>query len=207
MTYSQINQDIAIVDFYKGKENGFFVDIGASDGIAISNTYLLEQKYNWKGICVEPVPNSFSQLVKNRTAYCSNKAVFSRSNDLVKFDISHYNGNAELSGIQQFIDCYKNFVDENKTTVEVITVTLNDLLEEANAPSFMEYLSIDTEGSELEILKHLDFKKYVFGRIDVEHNRQEPRRTELRELLTLNGYKFLKENDVDDCYVHSSLCL
>jgi FkbM family methyltransferase len=206
MSYSQINQDIAIVDFYKGKENGFFVDIGASDGITISNTYLLEQKYNWKGICVEPVQNSFAKLVKNRKAYCSNKAVFSKSNEIVKFDISHYNDNAELSGIQQFIDYHKNTVDRNKTTVDVITITINDLLEQANAPSFMEYLSIDTEGSELEILKELRFDKYVFGRIDLEHNHQEPRRTMMRELLTSNGYKFLNENHFDDCYVHSSLC-
>jgi FkbM family methyltransferase len=206
MSYSQINQDLAIVDFYKGKQNGFFVDIGASDGITISNTYLLEKKYNWKGICVEPVQQAFSSLVKNRKAYCSNKAVFSKSNEIVKFDISHYNGNAELSGIQQFIDYHKHTVDKDKTTVDVITITINDLLEQANAPSFMEYLSIDTEGSELEILKELRFDKYIFGRIDLEHNHQEPRRTIMRELLTSNGYKFLKENHFDDCYVHSSLC-
>jgi FkbM family methyltransferase len=206
MSYSQLKQDIAIVDFYKQKQNGFFVDIGASDGITISNTYLLEKKYNWKGICVEPVQSVFDQLVKNRKAYCSNKAVFSKSNEIVKFDISHYNGNAELSGIQEFIDYHKHRVDEDKTTVDVITITINDLLEQANAPSFMEYLSIDTEGSELEILKELRFDKYMFGRIDLEHNHQEPRRSLMRELLTSNGYNYLKENAVDDCYVHSSLC-
>jgi FkbM family methyltransferase len=206
MSYSQRNQDTDIVDFYKGKLNGFFVDIGATNGISISNTYLLESEYNWKGICVEPVPDVFKKLVKNRKASCCNKAVFSRSNEVVLFDIAYDHNTNDLSGIQEFIDCHKEVVNKHKRTIKMTTISLNDLLAENNAPSFMEYLSIDTEGSELEILKHLDFSKYAFGRIDVEHNHVEPRRTELNKLLTSNGYKFLKENDVDDCYIHSSLC-
>jgi FkbM family methyltransferase len=206
MSYSQRNQDTDIVDFYKGKLNGFFVDIGATNGIDISNTYLLEKEYNWKGICVEPVPAVFKKLVKNRKAVCCDKAVFSKSDEVVLFDIAYDHNTNDLSGIQQFIDCHKETVNKHKRTIKMTTISLNDLLDENNAPPFMEYLSIDTEGSELEILKHLDFDYYVFGRIDVEHNHVEPRRTELNELLTSNGYKFLKENDVDDCYVHSSLC-
>jgi hypothetical protein len=78
-------------------------------------------------------------------------------------------------------------------------------LEKYNAPLFIDYLSIDTEGSELEILKSVDLQKYKFGLIDVEHNYQEPRRTQIRELLTLNGYEFIRQNKFDDCYKHSSV--
>lgn len=66
MSYSQLNQDINVLKFYKNAKNKYFVDIGASDGIELSNTYLLEKEYNWKGICVEPIPYRFNDLCNNR---------------------------------------------------------------------------------------------------------------------------------------------
>jgi FkbM family methyltransferase len=205
MSYSQRHQDTDIVTFYKEKRNAFFVDIGASNGIEISNTYLLEKDFGWKGICVEPVPEVFETLVKNRpNSVCCSDAVYSESNISLQFDISFYNGNNELSGISEYIDIYKEVVDNNKKTITIKSISLTDLLTKYNAPSFIEYLSLDTEGSEYEILKNFNFDKYIFGRIDIEHNYVEPRRTEIRDLLINNGYSFLKQNSVDDCYVHFS---
>ncbi len=202
MSYSQIGQDLAVVNFYRGKQNGFFVEIGASDGVKFSNTFLLEKKYDWKGICVEPIPKNYQLLCKNRpNSICCDKAVYS-SNTNVLFDIADYD---LLSGISNNIDCHKKAVDKNKTQISVETILLNDLLDNCNAPQFIDYLSLDTEGSELEILKVVDFNKYTFGLIDVEHNFIEPRRTEIRKLLTNNGYIYLRENKFDDCYKHKSL--
>ena len=65
-TYSQLKQDLNIIDFYKSKKNCYFVDIGAHDGINLSNTYLLEKKYNWTGICFEPLKKIYSDLFENR---------------------------------------------------------------------------------------------------------------------------------------------
>ena len=90
--------------------------------------------------------------------------------------------------------------DLNKI-IDVKTITLTDLLDSAKSPKFIEYMSLDTEGSELEILKSNDFKKYNFGVIDVEHNFIEPRRTEIRKLLEKNNYKFNFENNFDDNYI------
>jgi len=59
MSYSQLGQDLEVLKFYNNKENGFFIEIGASDGLNLSNTYLLETQYKWKGICCEPIPNNF----------------------------------------------------------------------------------------------------------------------------------------------------
>lgn len=203
MSYSQLAQDLTVINFFK-KNDGYFIEIGASDGIELSNTYLLEKKYNWKGICVEPIPGRFDMLCKNRpNSLCSNKAVFSESNKTVIFDIAN---NSDLfSGISNCIDCHMETVNANKTQIVVQTITLNDLLEQFNAPPFIEYLSLDTEGSELEILKAVDFQKYTFGIIDVEHNFVEPRRTQIRELLTSKNYVFVKENQWDDHYIHKSL--
>ena len=204
MSHSQLGQDLEILKTFKNKTNGFFIEIGASDGINLSNTYLLETKYNWKGICVEPIPDKFKLLCKNRpNSLCSNKAVFNKSNLHVVFDISHHD--TLLSGISAYIDCHAKTVNANKTQIIVQTISFDDLLEEFNAPQFIDYLSLDTEGSELEILKSVNLKKYTFGIIDVEHNYIQPIRTQIRELLTSNGYEYIKENEFDDSYKHKSL--
>jgi len=204
MSYSQLNQDIAVIDFYKKKQGGFFIEIGANDGIQLSNTYLLETKYKWKGICCEPIPSKFEKLVKNRpNSICVNEAVYNNSGSTVLFDIA--NSVDLLSGISEHIDLYKAQVDANKTTFEVKTVTLLDILNNSNAPSFIEYMSLDTEGSEFEILKNFNFEKYKFGLIDVEHNYAEQRRAMIKDLLLSKGYIYIGENKWDDMYKHNSI--
>jgi FkbM family methyltransferase len=203
MSYSQLGQDLKVLEFYNKKENGYFIEVGASDGIAFSNTYLLESQYGWKGICCEPIPERFEKLIQNRPqSLCCNGAIYNQSGLQVQFDIAK---NDLLSGISDHIDCYKSIIDANKTTIHVETITLLDLLDRVNAPSFIEYMSLDTEGSEYEILKNFDFSKYTFGLIDVEHNYVEPRRTNIRNILLLNGYVYLGPNQYDDMYKHSSL--
>lgn len=196
-TYSQINQDRHVVNFYDGRQNGYFVEIGANDGIDLSNTYLLEKKYGWKGVCIEPLKEAYNKLVKNRSAICSDRAVFSKSGLTLQFSQCNL-----YSGITEYIDKYTDVKDNEMSNV--VTSTLTDLLDENDAPKFIEYMSIDTEGSELEILKGVDFDKYTFGIINLEHNYIEPRRTLMRELLVSKGYFYAGENHWDDNYVHKS---
>ena len=204
MSTSQLGQDLNVIQIYKEKQNGYFIEIGAVDGISLSNTYLLETKYNWRGICVEPNPETFEKLKINRPqSHCCDNAIFSETGLTVQFDIA--NTCNLLSGISTYIDCHKNTVNSNKTTIQVTTLSFNDLLEKYNAPTFIEYLSLDTEGTEYEILKTFNFDKYTIGLIDVEHNSIEPRRTHIRELLQSKGYIYMGENKWDDMYKHSSL--
>ena len=72
-----------------------------------------------------------------------------------------------------------------KPSYSVLTVSLNDLLADHEAPETIDYLSIDTEGNEFEVLEGLDFKKYKFGAISVEVNGQEKK---ISHLLGRNGY-------------------
>jgi FkbM family methyltransferase len=203
-SYSQLGQDIEVLSFYKNKTNGYFLEIGASDGILLSNTYLLEKDYNWKGICCEPLPNKFIELKKNRpNSICIDKAVYNSTGDIVEFLIA--NKFDLLSGINAHIDKYRDYIGENKSYINVETILFNDLLESNNAPLFIDYLSLDTEGTELEILKSIDLTKYIFGLIDVEHNFIEPRRSEIKELLISHGYIYKGENKWDDSYIHNSL--
>jgi hypothetical protein len=82
MNYSQIGQDLEVLKFYNNKTDGYFIEIGASNGINLSNTYLLEKDYHWKGICVEPIPKNFELLCKNRpNSLCCDKAVYNESNN------------------------------------------------------------------------------------------------------------------------------
>lgn len=196
---SQLQQDLNVINYYNHKRRGFFVEIGASDGVKMSNTHLLEMEFNWKGICVEPILSTFDKLKKNRpNSLCVNKAVYNRSDGLVDFFISNYD---ELySGISEHLTVHKTMVEDNKTWEKAQTITLLDLLDQAKAPKFIEYLSIDTEGSEYEILKAFDFSKYQFGLIDVEHNYMEPIRSQIRDLLESNGYVYIGANYWDDHY-------
>jgi FkbM family methyltransferase len=208
MSRSQLRQDLNVLEHYKFKKAGYFVDIGASDGISLSNTYILEKDYDWRGICVEPILSDFIKLTGCRNkSICVNKAVYNTSNLKMKFAVKHFN---MCSGLVETMDdavtidnkVYDRSVNHDlKEIIDVYTVTLNDLLNNCNAPKYIEYLSLDTEGSELEILRSIDFNTYKFGVIDVEHNFVEPRRSEIRTLLEKYGYKFNKENNFDDNYI------
>ena len=202
MSQSQLAQDLEVIAFYNNKEDGFFIEVGASDGIKFSNTHLLEHQYNWKGICCEPIPNQFDQLVKNRpNSVCFNEAVYSQSGLTLTFGV--VDNNDLFSGIIDHLESRLSN-DKDNPIIQVQTISLLDVLNKANAPAFIEYMSLDTEGSELEILKNFDFNKYTFGLIDVEHNFIEPRRSEIRDLLLSNGYVYIGENKWDDRYKHSS---
>ena len=204
MSKSQINQDLNVIEFYNNKKNGFFIEIGANDGIKISNTYLLETKYKWKGICCEPNPSEFKKLCINRpNSTCFNKAVYNQSGLIVNFDIA--NNNNLLSGISQYIIKNKAKVNNNKTTIQIETLSLLDILDKACAPLFIEYISIDTEGSEFEILKNFNFQKYTFGLIDVEHAYDNLKGSNIKKLLLSNGYIYKGRNKQDDMYMHNSI--
>jgi FkbM family methyltransferase len=143
-SYAQLNQDLSVLEFYNNKKNGYFIEIGENDGIYFSNTYLLENSFDWKGICVEPLPNKFTELQKNRpNSICVNSAVYNSTGNTVEFSIA--NNFDLLSGISTHIDHHTKKVNENKTVIQVETITFNDLLESNNAPLFVDYLSLDTE--------------------------------------------------------------
>ena len=129
MSYSQIGQDLKVIKFYNNKQGGFFIEIGANDGIKLSNTYLLEKKYKWKGICCEPNPIIFEKLLLNRpNSICFNQAVYNQSGLTLTFDIAKNN---LFSGISEYIIKHKSKVDNNKTSVQVQTLSLVDILDKS----------------------------------------------------------------------------
>lgn len=184
---SQIGQDLMVIAKIQDKldQPKFFVEFGATNGISLSNTYLLEKRLGWKGICAEPAKIWHSELYKNRECKISKKAVFSTTGLKLNF---HETKNPDLSTLESNRGFDLHRIGRLQGTSYVVeTISLNDLLLINGAPDEMQFLSIDTEGSEYEILKHLDFDKYSFEIIVCEHNFTSSRKL-VRELLESNGY-------------------
>ena len=202
---SQLFQDWFALFFNKLKPNLFFVEIGATNGIYLSNTYILERYYNWKGIIVEPLPTFKKSIESNRKCTVDTRCVYSATGQTVKFVESV--DSLELSGIESLLPVDMNSGNRaNRNVIEVETVSLNDLLKQHNAPQIIDYLSIDTEGSEYEILSAFDFGRYKISVITVEHNFVEPQRSAIKNLLESNGFIRIGTNvsKWDDWYVHRS---
>lgn len=201
---AQLFQDLFVCWCMQCKTHGFFVEFGATNGVSLSNTHLLEKQYYWSGILAEPAICWQEELARNRTASLDNRCVFNTSGLEIEFSQVT---EAELSTISSFSDLdhhRKKRASRERYSVE--TVSLNDLLLQHNAPRQIDYLSIDTEGSELLILQNVDFKAYQFGVITVEHNFTE-QRLGIFELLQSQGYTpvFEQFSQWDDWYVHGSL--
>ena len=197
---SQIGQDKYISEhIFNNKKNGFFIELGATDGIALSNTYYFEKELGWNGLVIEPNPNYKEQLDKNRSCHKAYELVYSQRGLNRNFSVVSC---PELSGINNHLgNIGKCEVTEN---ISLKTITLTELLDNINAPKYIDYLSLDTEGSELEILKGLDMKKYTIGYISVEHNYGHLR-GEIQKYLLTRNYFYSRWNKFDDEYIHNDL--
>ena len=188
--YSQMGQDKWVSEeVFPGVKNGFFLDVGSGDGTLISNTKALEQK-GWTGICVDAFPRN----MQDRTCQVFKEVVSSKSGERVKFW-------AHVDGWGGIVDTLINRITDEAPIVEFTTVTLADILERANAPRFIHYVSMDIEGGELNALKGFPFDKYQIGALTVEHNFEEPKRSEIKAFMESHGYKRVHTLDRDDCYV------
>ncbi|OUS09149.1 methyltransferase [Rhodobacterales bacterium 52_120_T64] len=197
---SQMHQDLIALSELGFKKNGFFVEFGATNGVDISNSYLMEKEFQWSGILAEPARVWHSELKQNRSVPIETKCVWKESGQTLKFNETEI---GDLSTIDEFSQ--KDQYSEERasgTRYDVETISLIDLLELHNAPKVIDYLSIDTEGSEYEILKNFDFDRYQFKVITCEHN-NTPQRDKIYDLLTRNGYmrKFEDISKYDDWFV------
>jgi FkbM family methyltransferase len=197
---SEFRQDLFVLSEVNFKREGYFGEFGAANGQSGSNTYLLEKEFAWTGILSEPARVWHLELRRNRNAIVDSRCVWSQSGVIVTFNQAPA---ATLSTIDAFSSSDgHSLARQEGIRYEVETISLNDLLSKYNAPTRMDYLSLDTEGSELAILQGFDFNKYSFKCITVEHN-YTPMREKVYSLLTRNGYirKYVEVSHVDDWYV------
>ncbi len=175
---------------------GYFVEAGAHDGMGDSTTVHLERR-GWAGVCVEP-SRAFRELRRRRKCLVDDRCLWNEDNAVVQF--REVRGNAvELSGIES---CFRDHWDRSDSVpVLKSAITLTTLLREHRAPPTIEFLSLDTEGSEVEILSAHDFGLYRFLAVVVEHNGVPAQRSIMRGLMDRHGYRVAKETEVEDSYL------
>jgi FkbM family methyltransferase len=198
---SQLMQDLFVLSELSDRgEEGFFVEFGAANGVALSNTWLLEKRLGWKGILAEPARCWHAELARNRGCIIETDCIWSKSGEQLNFDeveIGEFSTLSDFAQVDQHAQTRKP-----KQQYQVPTISLNDLLHRHGAPAELDYLSIDTEGSEYDILKEFNFNLFPFKVITCEHN-FTPRRQDIKRLLEGFGYRRKHEqlSRFDDWYV------
>jgi FkbM family methyltransferase len=186
---------------FKNKHAGIFVDIGAYDGIYANNTYFFEQNLGWTGVCVEPLPSAYARLTHNRKCTCRSEAIAKNSGRREFVQVYGPNQFDMLSG---FNDTFQAWVTVNHQDMHgagwrlimVPTITLNDLCKK-NSITHIDYLSINTQGSETEIITSVDFTTVAIDVISVDNPFKIPT---IDSRLTAHGYTLIKRFGTCDIY-------
>lgn len=207
MTYnSQWSQDKWLNEnIFRNKRNGIFVDVGAHDGVDINNTLFYEKNLGWTGICVEPIPEIFAKLQENRAANCVNGCAYNKDGIVPFICIEGYC--EMLSGVRDtYCSQHVSRIDREmkqyggqRKTLYMNAYRLETLLDTYGI-SHVDYLSVDTEGSELQVLQGINFDKVTIDVIEVEVNYQQDEKI-LGEFLSLKGYEFKVKLGGDVVYI------
>jgi FkbM family methyltransferase len=164
--YSQQGEDRALYSLFKDQNHGFFVEVGAHDGISNSNTYLFELM-GWRGICIEPHKHFYPKLKRNRpNSVCLNFAIWDEDAETCDFHATKMGG---WSRIGSPIERPKNHPNPYIEVQHMPLRTLNRVLRENGAPRFFELLSIDVEGTEWHTLRGFDLRYYLPRIVVIEH--------------------------------------
>ena len=200
MFYSQHNQDKFLeTNIFKGYKNGFYVDVGAHDGISINNTLYFEKNNNWTGVNIEPIKKVFDNLVINRPNNINLNCAVCNNDGETDF-LSNTGYTEMISGIKDNFDI-RHFMRldlENKrygSTTELIKVNtkkLETILDENNI-SRINYLSIDVEGAEFEVIKSINFDKVFIDVIGFENNYDDVS-VPIVEYLQNKGFIFIHKS-------------
>lgn len=199
-SYGQHFQDLWVAYETRLKRGGYFVEFGAMNGVDASNSYALERQLGWTGIVAEPARIWHEAIDRNRACAVDHRCVWTRTGETIRFNQTELLG---LSTIDTFSSADRHAAKRaSGERYDVETVALTDLLGHWRAPRRIDYLSIDTEGSEFDILSAFDWSRYEIGLITVEHN-HTPMREKLAGLLRGKGYvrKFEAYSQSDDWYV------
>jgi FkbM family methyltransferase len=208
MYYSQCQEDIFLnQNIFKNKQNGVYVELGALDGILYSNTKFFEDSLNWKGILIEPHPEKFKLLQKNRpNNYLFNNLVSCHKEPLeFRYFVDQH---AAVSGVENTLskhhfdtyfesnDSWTKSLLQNKIFIEPISLT--EIVKSTNL-THIDLLSLDVEGHEYEVLKSWDFSVPI-DIILIETLGVQLEKDELcRKILIKNNYKFItkyKHNEI-----------
>ena len=196
--------------FKKNNKPGFFIELGALDGVLISNSLFYEKILGWKGICIEPTEHHFKRLLEQRNCYKFDDVIYDEEKEVIfyvappccdslngikeKYDKRH------LKRIDRETIQYKYKKEDIKEIVKK-TRTMDSILNEVGVKD-IDFLSLDTEGSELNILKSINWNDTKIKVICVEDNYGDD---SLHSYLKDLGYTFFKKLEGDYIYYRSDL--
>lgn len=207
LSKSQLFQDLFVLFNLREKRSGTFLEFGATDGVELSNSFLLESNFGWQGVLAEPSPQWHENLKKNRP-YCTivTECIYSETGKNLDFFVSDV---GVLSTLEQFrqSDIFSmpgntNARNSKGYNYKVSSISLNDVFIKYFNASPIDYMSVDTEGSELLILENFDFAQFAPKIVTVEHNFTDAQ-DKLDELFIKNNYTrvFKEHTQFDAWYV------
>lgn len=211
MFFSQYGQDEYLhTNVFKGYKNGFFMDVGANDGVYINNTLFFQREHGWKGVNIEPLPEVYEKLKINRPNDLNINCAICQTDGTSKFLCN--NGWTEpISGLQHTYhqEHLKRLIHENKQhncvtkIIDVATRRIDSICDEHNI-NHIHYLSIDVEGAEYEVIQSIDFEKVFIDVIGFENNYNDICTENIKSFLTKLGYVFIHEHlDIFMIHKHS----
>jgi FkbM family methyltransferase len=197
---SQSGQDKIIKNsFFRSKKNGYFVEIGAFDGVLGSNCIHFEKSMNWEGIAIEPSKIQFEKLSKNRNCKVLNAAISSTEKDVEFMEVIE--GLTQMSGINDDNYSAKSIIENNKNTKFNKNKIKTSTFEKSILIKEIDYLSIDIEGAELDVLKSINFQEYIVKVISVENN--NPEKINFNSFLKENNFSFFDRVGQDEIFYNN----
>ena len=190
----EIGQDKWVLEtMFPDVTDGFFVDVGSGHGTIGSNTKMLEHA-GWKGLCIDPFP----VYMEGRTCQVFKEVVFSEAGKEMTFRAAK-----GLAGLEDTLGAW-NTKARQAPAVTFTTTTLESILMRGGAPPFVHFVSLDIEGAEYEALKGFPLDRVRVGAWVIEHNNEEPKRSDIKRLLESHGYVRSHTFKQDDFYVPAS---
>lgn len=199
------NNDIWVLQILQKKINGVFVEAGAG---GISNCLTLEKHFGWTGVCIEPHSQSFNELLTTKRQTPVNKCLYSYNGEINFYECYDKQERLyyeQLSGVPNSIEpWWIDTVKEYGTLVKKECITLEQIIIDYNLPDTIDFLQMDIEGSELEVLTSFPFDNYKFLAMAIESGDR------YKELLNKNNYSMVQNpfrgsTNLDHYFVHNSI--
>ena len=175
----ETGQDKWVVEFFNHKRNGYFVDVGAYDGVEGSNTFYLEKVLGWTGICVETFFSHFNIMTTARSCILENIAIWSKPTTL-------------------FFQPNNHTARENQPGIPSRAITLKQLFEKHNTPKIIDYINLDIEGGEYDALLGFPFDTHIGITWTIEHNmcvsKKPDYKNKIKKIMLEHDYVIAHEN-------------